>query len=215
MRVGVLGTGTVGQQLASKLVDVGNDVRMGSRTAGNEKAVGWAARFESRASEGSFSDAVAHGELVVNATAGMASLEALRAAGHHNLANKTVLDVSNPLDFSHGFPPRLGVAGDSVGEQIQREFPDARVVKVLNTVNSNVMVDPARVPGEHNVFLAGEDDGAKREAADLLHALGWPPESIVDLGGIIASRGLEAYALFWVTLMQSGGTTDFNIKVVR
>lgn len=216
MRIGVLGTGAVGQALAGKLVECDHDVVMGSRNAGNEKAVAWAAQFEARGGQGTFADAAAHGEVVINATAGMASLEALQAAGAKNLSGKPILDVSNPLDFSGGFPPRLGTAtGDSVAEQIQREFPDARVVKVLNTMNADLMVEPTRVPGEHNVFMAGDDDDAKRVATDLLVGFGWDPGEIVDVGGVVASRGLEAYVLFWVDLMQALGTPHFNIKVVR
>jgi hypothetical protein len=216
VQIAVLGTGAVGQAVGSKLVEIGHDVKMGSRAAGNEKAVAWAEQYDERASEGSFADAVAHGELIINATAGTGSLDALQAAGADKLDGKVLLDVSNPLDFSAGFPPRLAVpSGDSVGEQIQREFPGARVVKVLNTVTAAVMVDPGQLPGEHNIFVAGEDDDAKRQTADLLQAFGWPLESVVDLGGIVASRGLEAYLLFWLALMQSQGSPVFNIKVVR
>ena len=162
MRIGVLGTGMVGETLATKLVEVGHDVVMGARSAGNDKAVAWSERFPERAGQGSFSDAAAHGELIVNATAGVASLEALRAAGADNLAGKTLLDVANPLDFSGGFPPRLSVVNDdSLGEQIQREFPATRVVKALNTMNCLVMVDPARVSGDHDVLMAGDDESAK------------------------------------------------------
>ncbi|HEX8769764.1 MAG TPA: NAD(P)-binding domain-containing protein, partial [Acidimicrobiales bacterium] len=185
MKVGVLGTGVVGQSLASKLVDVGHEVRMGSRQAGNEKAVAWAAGAGASASEGSFADAAGFGDILINATAGAASLAALEAAGANNLAGKVVLDVSNALDFSRGFPPSLTVEStDSVGEQIQRTFPDARVVKGLNTMNSDVMVDPSIVPGPHNVFIAGNDDGAKAEVSVLLESFGWPSEAIFDLGDI-------------------------------
>src|SRR5688572_25356955 len=153
MRIGVLGTGMAGETLSSKLVEVGHDVVMGARSADNEKAIAWSERFAERAGHGTFADAAAHGELVVNATGGVVSLEALRAAGSENLAGKTLLDVANPLDFSGGFPPRLSVVNDdSLGEQIQRQFPGARVVKALNTMNCLVMVDPTRVRGEHDVL---------------------------------------------------------------
>jgi len=219
MRIGVLGTGTVGQTLATKLVQLGHEVVMGSRSAGNDKAVAWVAQVDSSggaAAEGSFADAAAHGELIVNATAGVASLDALRAAGSGNLDGKTLVDVSNPLDFSGGFPPRLSVANDdSLAEQIQRELPGTNVVKALNTMTASVMVDPGRVPGRHDVFLAGDDDGAKAQVARLLESLGWPTEQIRDLGGIGAARGLEAYLLLWLTLMGSLGTPEFNISVAR
>ena len=216
MRIGVLGTGAVGEALATRLVELGDDVVMGSRTAGNEKAVAWSERFPARAGQGSFADAAAHGQLVVNATAGVNSLAALRAAGAENLAGKTLLDVANPLDFSAGFPPRLSVVNDdSLGEQIQREFPTARVVKALNTMNCQVMVDPFRVPGEHDVLMAGDDAAAKGEVAGLLESFGWPAAAIIDLGGIGAARGLEAYLPLWLALMGSLGTGDFNIHVAR
>jgi predicted dinucleotide-binding enzyme len=216
MRIGVLGTGMVGETLATKLVDVGHDVVMGARSAGNDKALAWSQRFPERAGQGSFADAAAHGELVVNATAGTASLEALRAAGADNLAGKTLLDVANPLDFSGGFPPRLSVVNDdSLGEQIQREFPAARVVKALNTMNCQVMADPARVPGDHDVLMAGDDKGAKQEVAGLLESFGWPGAAIHDLGGIGCARGLEGYLPLWLSLMGAFGTGDFNIHITR
>jgi 8-hydroxy-5-deazaflavin:NADPH oxidoreductase len=216
MRIGVLGTGTVGETLGTKLVEVGHDVVMGSRSAGNEKAVAWRDRFPERAGEGTFADAAAHGELVVNATAGVASLEALRAAGGARLAAKTLLDVANPLDFSAGFPPRLSVANDdSLAEQIQREFPDARVVKALNTMTAQVMVDPGLLRGQHDVLVAGDDDSAKAEVVGLLRSFGWREDAVLDLGGIAAARGMESYLLLWVTLLGSLGSATFNIRVVR
>ncbi len=216
MRIGVLGTGMVGETLSTKLVEIGHDVVMGARSAGNEKAIAWSERFPDRTGHGSFADAAAHGELVVNATGGVVSLEALRAAGADNLAGKTLLDVANPLDFSGGFPPRLSVVNDdSLGEQIQRAFPEAHVVKALNTMNCLVMVDPTRVPGDHDVLMAGDDDSAKREVADLLESFGWPPAAIRDLGGIGAARGLESYLPLWLSLMGSVGSGDFNIHVAH
>ncbi len=216
MRIGVLGTGMVGETLATRLVEVGHDVVMGARSADNEKALAWSAKFPERAGHGTFTDAASHGELVVNATGGVVSLAALRSAGAANLAGKTLLDVTNPLDFSGGFPPRLSVSNDdSLGEQIQREFPAARVVKALNTMNAAVMVDPRRVRGDHDVLMAGEDEAAKRQVADLLLSFGWTPAAIRDLGGIGAARGLEGYLLLWLSLMGSLGTGDFNIHVAR
>ena len=216
MRIGVLGTGMVGETLATRLVELGHDVVMGSRSAGNDKARAWTEQFQERAGQGAFADAAGHGELLVNATAGVGSLDALRSAGAQNLAGKTLLDVANPLDFSAGFPPRLSVAhGDSLAEQIQREFPAARVVKALNTMNCQVMADPSRVPGEHDVFMAGDEAVAKAEVAELLGSFGWPERAIHDLGGITAARGLESYLPLWLSLMGTLGTGDFNIHVAR
>jgi hypothetical protein len=213
MRIGVLGTGTVGQTIATKLVQLGHEVTMGSRSAGNEKAAEWARAAGDSAAEGSFADAAAHGELVFNCTAGTASLEALRAAGAAELTGKVVVDVANPLDFSKGMPPTLSVSNDdSLAEQIQREFPDARVVKALNTVNAAVMVDP--VPGTH-VFVCGDDAAAKGEVVELLGSFGWERGSVVDLGGIDAARGAEMYLPIWLRIMGALGTPDFNIAIVR
>ncbi len=201
MRIAVLGTGMVGKTIATKLVGLGHDVMMGSRTADHEGAAEWVASAEKGASQGTFADAAAFGELVFNCTAGAASLDALAMAGSENLAGKTLVDVSNPLDFSQGMPPTLFVMStDSLGERIQRAFADARVVKMLNTVNHEVMVDPAKVPGEHDVFICGNDDAAKAEVVELLRSFGWPAEHIIDLGDISAARGTEAYLRLWLRL---------------
>ena len=148
MRIGVLGTGIAGQTLAGKLVSLGHEVMMGSRQAGNEKAAAWAREAGPLADEGNFAEAAGFGELLVNATAGSASLDALVSAQPENLTGKVLLDVANPLDFSAGMPPTLTICNtESLGEKIQAAFPEARVVKALNTVNADVMVDPSIVPG--------------------------------------------------------------------
>ncbi len=188
---------------------------MGARQTGNEVAVAWAESNGASASEGSFADAAGHGETVVNATAGAASLEALAAAGAENLSGKVVIDVANPLDFSGGLPPTLTVGNtDSLGEQIQRAFPEARVVKALNTIASEVMVEPGLVPGSHTVFIAGEDVAAKTEVAALLEAFGWPAEDILDLGSLAAARGTEAYTTLWLRFWAATGTRVLNVKVI-
>jgi predicted dinucleotide-binding enzyme len=215
MRFGVLGTGTVGQTLATKLASLGHEVTMGSREAGNEKAVAWAKQAGDSAGEGSFADAAAVGEVVVNATAGTASVEALRQAGADNLSGKVLIDVANPLDFSQGMPPRLSVCNDdSLAEQIQREFPDARVVKTLNTVNAGVMVDPQSVAASHTIFVAGNDSGAKDEVRELLGSFGWQADDVLDLGDISAARGMEMYLPLWLRLFGATGTANLNVKVL-
>jgi predicted dinucleotide-binding enzyme len=214
-RFGVLGTGSVGRTLASKLVSLGHDVMMGSRQAGNEQAVEWAKAAGQLASEGTFADAAAFGETVVNATAGGASLDALAAAGVENLAGKVLIDISNPLDFSRGMPPNLVVCNtDSLGEQIQRAFPETSVVKALNTVNADIMVDPSIVPGSHTIFLCGDDAGAKAMVADLLQSFGWPADDVMDLGELAAARGMEMYLPLWLRLYGAVGTARLNVKVV-
>jgi predicted dinucleotide-binding enzyme len=216
MRIGVLGTGTVGRRIATKLVEIGHEVRMGSRDAANESAAEWASEAGDAASVGTFADAAAFAELVFNCTAGAASLDALDQAGAENLHGKVLVDVSNALDFSRGRPPTLTVANtDSVGEQIQRRFPEARVVKALNTMNNEVMVNPGLLRGEHDVFICGDDEGAKAEVRGLLESFGWPAERILDLGGIEAARGTEAYVILWLRLVGAAGSSQLNIHVTR
>jgi 8-hydroxy-5-deazaflavin:NADPH oxidoreductase len=215
MRIGVLGTGSVGRRIATKLVELEHEVTMGSRSADGEALREWVEETGPGASGGgTFAGAAAAGELLFNCTAGEASLEALEAAGAENLSGKVLVDVSNPLDFSGGMPPTLAVCNDdSLGERIQAAFPEARVVKSLNTVNNQVMTDPGRLPGAHNVFVCGEDGEAKETVTELLVEFGWPHESVVDLGGIAAARGTEMYLPLWLQLMGALGTADFNIQV--
>jgi hypothetical protein len=187
---------------------------MGSRSADGEALRDWLSEDGQDASGGTFADAASSAELVFNCTAGGASLDALAAAGVGNLAGKTLVDVANPLDFSQGMPPLLSICNDdSLGEQIQAAHPEARVVKALNTINHLVMTDPGRVPGDHNVFICGNDDGAKSEVTTLLESFGWPGESILDLGDITAARGTEMYLPLWLRLYGAFGTGDLNIKV--
>jgi 8-hydroxy-5-deazaflavin:NADPH oxidoreductase len=215
LKIGVLGTGMVGQAIGSKLAELGHEVKMGSRQAGNEKAVAWVAEAGESASEGSFADAAAHGELLFNCTAGEHSLEALDAAGAENLSGKTLIDVSNALDFSDGPPPAVGLSNkDSVGASIQRRFADARVVKALNTVNADLMVDPAKVPGDHVMPICG-DEGAKPTVIELLGEFGWPAERVIDLGDISGACGMEMYVTLWLGFMNSLGTAQFNIALAR
>jgi predicted dinucleotide-binding enzyme len=215
MKIGVFGTGMVGEAIGSRLVGLGHEVKMGSRQAGNEKAQAWAEAAGAGASEGSFADAAAFGELLFNCTAGMHSIAVLESAGTENLTGKVLVDVANALDSSGGMPPTLGVCNtDSLGEQIQRAFPEARVVKALNTMNAAVMVDPASVPGAHDVFVCGDDAQAKREVGELLQSFGWSADRIRDLGGIRAARGTEMYVALWLSLYGTIGSSAFNIAVV-
>jgi hypothetical protein len=216
MRIGVLGTGAVGRAIATRLNQLGHEVTMGSRSAGSEALAEWIAEAGEGAKGGDFATAAANGELLFNCTAGVASLQALEAAGADNLAGKTLVDVAVPLDFSRGFPPSLAICNDdSLGERIQAAFPETRVVKALNTVNSAVMVDPGRIRGDHSIFVCGEDGAAKAQVSALLEAIGWPGESIVDLGGIEAARGTEMYLPLWLRLYGHFGDADFNISLSR
>jgi predicted dinucleotide-binding enzyme len=195
------------------MVELGHDVRMGSRTA--DKAKAWAKDLGRNASGGSFADAAAFGEVVFNCTSGSASLEALNLARAENLNGKVLIDVSNPLDFSRGMPPSLTVCNtDSLGEQIQRAFPSAKVVKALNMVGHDLHVNPGLVKGEHDLFICGDDDAAKAKTTEILTRwFGW--KSVIDLGGISACRGMEMYVPFWLTVAMRNNFTPFNIKVVR
>jgi predicted dinucleotide-binding enzyme len=214
MKIAILGTGVVGSTIGTKLVQLGHEVKMGSRTADSAKAATWVKAAGGRASQGTYADAAAASELAFNCTAGVGALEALEATGARNLAGKILIDVSNPLDFSRGLPPSLSVCNtDSLGEQIQRAFPATRVVKALNTMNCQVMVDPGRVPGEHTVFLCGNDDTAKAAAAELITSFGWPAGALIDLGDISAARGTEMLLALWLRLMGSFGHADFNFHI--
>jgi 8-hydroxy-5-deazaflavin:NADPH oxidoreductase len=215
MRIGILGTGVVGKTLGAKLTKLGHDVRMGSRSSGGEKARAWIKEAGGKSSEGTFADASAHAEIVFNCTSGMASLEALRAAGAKNLEGKTLIDVANPLDFSKGMPPTLSVCNtDSLGEQIQRAFPTAHVVKSLNTVSANVMVNPSIIPGVHDMFVSGNDAKAKAQVIDLLKTgFGW--KEVIDLGDITGARAQEMHLALWVRLFTKFQSPNVNIRVAR
>jgi len=215
MRIGILGTGVVGQTIGTKLVTLGHEVKMGSRAAGNAKAAGWVKAAARGASAGTFADAASFGEIMFNCTSGMASLDALRQAGPKNLDGKVLVDVANPLDFSKGMPPTLSVCNtDSLGEQIQRELPMARVVKSLNTVSAMVMVDPAIVPGDHAIYVCGNDTAAKAQVTDLLEkSFGW--KTVIDLGDISAARATEMLLALWIRLMGTIKSPKFNFVVSR
>ena len=214
MRIAILGTGVVGQTIGKRLVELGHRVAMGSRSATNEKAVKWAAEAGRGATHATFADAAADAEMVFNCTGGNVSLAALSEAGAKNLSGKTLVDVSNPLDFSRGMPPSLTVCNtDSLAEQIQRAFPDARVVKTLNTMNAAVMVNPGLVPGDHDVFLSGNDASAKAAVAELLRSFGW--RIVIDLGDITTARGTEMVLPIWLRLMGTLKTPHFNFHIAR
>ncbi len=213
MKIGMLGTGIMGQTLGSRLVQLGHDVMMGSRDAANPKATAWAKEEGHHASFGTFANAAAFGEVVFNCTLGSASLDALRDAGAANLAGKVLIDTATPLDYSTN-PWTLTVCNtDSLGEQIQRAFPKARVVKTLNTMNANVMVDPRKLSERTDVFVSGNDMEAKAVVISILRDwFGW--KSVIDLGGIETSRSVEMYVLLWQQLRNWSSSHRFNIKVV-
>lgn len=226
MRIAVLGTGMVGRALAGRLAELGHEVTVGTRdiattmartdpdAMGNQPYPVWA-QTQPDVRLATYRDATANAELVVNATSGAASLAALGDAGSENLAGKVLLDISNPLDFSQGMPPTLFVKDtDSLGEQIQRAFPESKVVKSLNTLNADLMVQPrVLADGAHTVFVSGNDDDAKRIVTELLTSMGHT--DVMDLGDITTARGAEMLLPVWLRLMFALGTPKFNFKVVR
>ena len=216
MKIGILGTGGVATTLGTKLLSTGHDVKISGREPSNEKSLAWVKASGSKASAGNFADAATHGELLFVATAGGATLAALGAAGAANLAGKVVIDLSNPLDFSQGFPPLLSTpANDSIGEQAQKAFPKARFVKTLNTVTAALMVDPRSLAdGEHVMFLCGDDAATKEIVTTILREdFGW--KHLLDLGGISSARATEGYLALWTRLYGKLGTGIFNLAIVK
>lgn len=226
MRIGILGTGVVSQVLGGKLAELGHDVMVGTRDVAQTMANREPNQYGGPAFSiwheqhpdirvGTFADAARHGEVVINATNGMGSLAALEQAGASNLDGKILIDISNPLDFSHGMPPTLSVCNDdSLGEQIQRAYPGAKVVKTLNTVTASLMVNPGLIGGgDHHIFVSGDDAGAKSQVGEWLRSwFGW--EHILDLGDITTARGAEMYLALWLRLFGASGSPMVNVKVV-
>jgi predicted dinucleotide-binding enzyme len=226
VRLGILGTGVVGSTIAARLVELGNDVVVGTRNPaetlsrtepgvyGNPPFSAWQQEHP-EVKLGTFSEAAGQGEIIVNATTGGVSLEALELAGEDNLNGKPLIDIANPLDFSQGMPPTLSVSNtDSLGEQIQRRFPQAKVVKTLNTMNAYLMLDPGSLAGAaHSVFVSGDDTEAKATVTELLRSFGW--SDIIDLGDISTARGTEMLLPIWLRLMGTLQNPMFNFKVVR
>jgi len=219
MNIGVLGTGTVGEAIATALTKKGHNVKMGSRTANNEKAIVWAEKFKSHTSQGDFNDAAAFGELIFICLNGAYVLDALHSIDKKNLDGKIVIDITNPLDFSKGMPPQIleGLGNsNSLGEEIQNALPKSFIVKTLNTVNYKLMVDAREVnKGDHHLFICGNDAEAKNKVKHfLVDNFHWKADHLVDLGGIEAARAVEAIVPFWVLVHRSLGTPLFNFKIV-
>lgn len=216
MNIAVLGTGNVGATIGSKLIEIGHSVMMGSRTADNEKAKAFAAKFNGEASIGTFSDAASFGEIIFNCTSGVGSLEALKLADEKNLNGKIIIDLANPLDFSKGMPPSLAICNtNSLGEEIQKAFPKAKVVKALNTMWCGIMVNPGMINGgDHTTFVSGNDAEAKEEVKKILKSFGWDEKNILDLGDITKARGTEMYLPIWLCIYGATNTGAFNIKIV-
>ena len=212
MKIAVLGTGAVGQAVAGRLAELGHDVTVGTRDPEETRS-----RAEWRgtsAAVDTFEAAAAAAELVVNASGGNVSLDVLEHAGAENLRGKVLVDISNPLDFSAGFPPTLFVKDDdSLAETIQRAYPEARVVKTLNTLTNALMIHPESLGEESTVFVSGDDAAAKATVVDLLHQMGHT--DVIDLGDLTTARGVEMWLPLWLRLMGALGTANFNLKIVR
>jgi predicted dinucleotide-binding enzyme len=216
MNIAVLGSGMVGNTIATKLAQLGHQVMMGSRTANSDAGREWLRSVGGKAQIGTFADAAAFSEVVFDCTNGANSLAALRSAGAKNLRGKILIHVGNPLDFSEPKVPTLTVCNtDSLAEQVQREFPEALVVKALNTVNCALMVQPAIVPGDHHLFICGNDAVAKGEVTRwLTEWFGWKSANIIDLGDITGARGMEMWMSLWLRLFAKLGHPHFNLRLV-
>ncbi len=212
-RVGVLGSGEVGRRLATGFAGRGHTVMIGTRDPDKPELREWLAGDGAGIQAGTFADTAVHGELLVLAVLGDAAQEVIADAGPENFSGKVVIDTMNPLDFSAGFPPKLSIAGeDSLGEQVQRTLPDARVVKAFNKIGNPCFVDPSFSDGLPTMLIAGDDEIAKRTVADVLADFGWPDP--VDIGGIEGSRELEAICIAWVKIGGARGAWDHGFKLL-
>lgn len=216
MKIAVFGTGMVGNTIGSKLIEVGHQVMMGSRTKDNEKAKAFLDKHKDKAAAGTFAEAAEFGEIIFNCTAGAGSIEALNMAGEQNISGKIIVDIANPLDFSKGMPPSLSIVNThSLGEEIQKKFPKTKVVKTLNTMWCGLMVNPHMINGgDHHVFVCGNDVSAKEEVKAILNSFGWKEKNILDLGDLAASRGTEMYLPLWLRIWGATNNGAFNIKIV-
>jgi predicted dinucleotide-binding enzyme len=212
MKIGILGTGMVGETLGTKFVQLGHQVKMGSRTANNESAAKWVKAAGANASQGTFSDAASFGDMVFVCLKGAVFLDVAKTLNPTALGGKVLVDVSNPLEFSDGTMTLSICNTNSLGEQVQKALPSAKVVKTLNTVNCEVMVDPAK-GGNPTMFLCGNDADAKKKVTDLLKTLGW--RDVIDLGDITKSRGTETMMHIWMNLFGLFGNPHFGFKLVR
>lgn len=213
MNIGILGSGITAQTIGSKLVQQGHEVMLGSREEAKPSSVIWARDAGQHALYGTFRNAAEFGEVIFNCTLGMASLDALQMAGADHLKGKILIDTANPIDRSTGVWKLTVANTDSLGEQIQRAFPETRVVKTLNTLNANVMADPAKLLEGTDIFISGNDLDAKATVIRYLREwFGW--RHVIDLGDITTARGVEMYVLLWHYLRNTVPSQRFNIKVV-
>ncbi len=221
MKIAIIGSGIVGQTIGTKLVSLGHEVILGTRDASQlDEKKGWAGSLNdwlnaagSGATVNTFAEAAARSEIIINASNGMASLEALQMAGIENLSGKILIDVANELDFSQGMPPTsLATDITSLGEKIQTAFPTTKVVKTLNTMSCAVMVNPKQIAdGNHTVFVGGNDAAAKTTVTEMLQSFGWT--DIIDLGNITSARSTEMLLPIWLRLFGKLGNVPYNFKI--
>jgi predicted dinucleotide-binding enzyme len=218
MKIAILGTGIVGKTLGTKLIELGHDVCMGSRSPDNDEAIAWAKDAGEHAGYGTFNDAANGAEVLFNCTSGTHSIEAIRSIAEENRDNKILIDVANELEVVDGQPRSLASANSSVGLNIQKAFPELKVVKSLNTMKCTIMVEPNLVPGDHLVFISGDDADAKNVVRTLLQEFGWKHDNIFDLGGIETAVGPEMMMAMWLATWQSGNVPDdasFNWAIAQ
>ncbi|MFL5823082.1 MAG: NADPH-dependent F420 reductase [Solirubrobacteraceae bacterium] len=212
-RVGVLGSGEVGRQLAGGFSSRGHEVMIGSRDPSKSDLREWLSGAGAGVQAGTFQQTAEHGELLVLAVLGDAAEAAIADAGPENFSGKVVIDAMNPLDFSSGFPPSLSISGqDSLGERVQHALPDAQVVKAFNTIGNQYFVDPQFSQGSPTMLIAGDHEDAKRAVTDVLASFGW--SDVVDIGGIQGSRELEAICIAWVKIGGARGAFDHGFKLL-
>lgn len=227
MNITILGTGVVGQTIANRLMEMNHNITMGTRNPHEtiqrkdinpmtgHSFVDWH-KENAKVKLSTFENAADKAMLIINATSGLVSMEVLETIGREKLNNKVLLDVSNPLDFSQGMPPTLFVCNtESLAEKIQAAFPDTKVVKSLNTMNARIMMHPISIPGEHNVFVSGNDDKAKKLVTELLYEVGWKHDNIIDLGDISSARGTEMLLPLWLRLWNKMGNANFNFHIQK
>ena len=212
-RVGVIGSGVVGQTLAAGFASRGHDVMLGSRDPGKDDIRAWLDRVGEGTTAGTFAETAEHGELLVLATLGVATLSAVALAGPEHFAGKVVIDATNPLDFSRGSPPGLvWEDGRSLGESVQAAIPEAEVVKAFNIIGNPYFVDPRFADGKPTMLIAGDDEGAKATVGKVVEDFGWPPA--IDVGGIEAARELEELCILWVRIGVARGAWDHGFALL-
>lgn len=212
MNIGIIGSGIVGQQLGLGFIKLGHEVKVGSRDA--SKLVEWEKNAGEKASKGSFEGAAKFGEVIILATSWSGTQNAISISGKENFNGKVVIDVTNPLDFSEGAPPKFAVElGNSGGEQVQNWLPNSKVVKAFNTISAYTMCNPELEEGAPDLFIAGNDDEAKKTVSSYADKWGWA--NIVDLGDISQSYWLETLAMLWINFAFKNNQWTHAFKLLR